>query len=150
VLSILDVLGGTASSDYAGGERLVVSYDNASSVHERVLVYARNRVDDIDPSFNIRGFQRDPTEVANEARVARIGDAVTSRPVAEQLTDFREVFGLQLGEIEGRRTPNYTSTEAFDTAEALLMVFEASRRGMRLTIPPFGDLIDFSVEWNIS
>jgi len=142
--------GGVASWNFPGGERLVISYDNASSVHERVRVYSRNGVVDIDSSFNVRGFKRDSTEVAKDPRVARVGDVDTSQPVTERLTDFHEVLGQQLDEIEGMIAPMYTSTQAFHTAEALVAAFEASRLGRRLALPIEESVIAAGVEWNIS
>jgi len=142
--------GGTASWEFPDGARLSINYDNASSVHERVRVYSRNGVVDIDSSFNIRGFRRNLIEVDQDSRVARVGDVITSSPVAEHMTNFGEVLSVQLDEIEGLRPPIYTSAAAFDTAEALVAAFESSRIGKRLTIPVEQNLIDDSAEWNIS
>jgi predicted dehydrogenase len=142
--------GGAASWKFPGGARFTINYDNASSVHERVRVYARNGVVDIDSSFNIRGFRRNSAEIENDQRVARTGDVMTDAPIAEYVTEFNEVLSLQLDEIEGRSSPLYSSSDAFGTAEALVAAFEASRLGKSLTIPVHQDIIDSSTEWNIS
>lgn len=141
--------GGTSSWEFPNGERLTINYDNTSSVHERIRVYAANGVVDIDPSFNVRAFRRDLAEVAADSRVARVGE-VLPIPVGEHLTQFNEVLSRQLDELEGLATPLYTADHAFATAEALLLAFEASKHGRRLACPATDDVIDACTEWNVS
>lgn len=148
--STLRYWGGTASWEFPAGERLTINYDNASSVHERVRVYALNGVVDIDSDFNIRGFRRNRAETLEDSRVARVGNVNSEDPVAEYMTEFNEVLSLQLDEIEGLRPVLYSAAAAFDTAEALVTAFEASRLGVRLAIPAPEAAVASAIEWNIS
>lgn len=141
---------GVASWEFPGGERLTINYDNASSVHERVRIYAATGVVDIDSSFRLRALARDREEVARDPRVARVGDVNVAEPLAEYATEFGEVLSVQLDELEGLRPTSYGTTAVLDSAAALVAAFEASRLGRRLDLPATADVVAGSAEWNIS
>ena len=141
--------GGAASWEFSNGERLTINYDNRSSVHERVRIYAANGVVEIDSSFTVRAFRRNQDEIAADKRVARTGD-VTPTSVGEHSTQFNEVLSQQLDEIENLTSPRYTAEAAFTTAEALLLAFEASKSGRRLACPATDEVINACTDWNIS
>ena len=79
----------------------------------------------------------------------RVGD-VTTDVLAEHVPDLNEVLTLQLDEIEGKRPVTYGLDQVFDSAEALVLAFEASRAGKRLQFPTTPEVLDNCVDWNIS
>ena len=141
---------GVAVWDFPGGERLSISYDNSSSVHERVRIYAPNGVVEIDSDFKVRALSRNLSEVQADPRVARVGEVNNSAPVAEYVPDFGEVLSTQLDELEGLRPTSFGTMAAIDSASALVSAFEANRLGRRLELPADRNVVLQSVEWNIS
>lgn len=141
---------GSAVWDFSADRRLTISYDNQSSVHESVVVYAPQGVIEIDSDFQVRAFARSKIDVDADSRVTRVGNVVRSRPVAEFITDFSEVLSVQLDEIEGLRPASYGLDAAIESATALLAAFESSRLKRHLYLPPDQDVVDQSLDWNIS
>jgi predicted dehydrogenase len=140
---------GTASWSFSGSRRLTISYDNSSSVHERVRLYAPHGIVEIDPELTIRLLVRNKEELSRDPRVVRVGD-VLPEPVAVFRPDMSEVLSQQLDELEGLRPPLYGAGVSLDSAEALVAAFESSRLGRRLTLPATDDLVSQSIEWSIS
>jgi len=141
---------GSATWEFSEGQRITISYDNASSVHERARFYARNGVIEIDPELTCRVFARDLAEIHADSRVIRVGDVDVSTPLETFTPILESVLSVQLDEIEGRKPQSYASSTAFDSATALVAAFEASRLGRRLTLPIEESVIAAGVEWNIS
>jgi predicted dehydrogenase len=141
---------GSAVWDFPGNRRLTISYDNQSSVHESVVVYAPQGVIEIDSDFQVRAFVRSKIEVDADSRVTRVGNVVRSRPVAEFITDFSEVLSVQLDEIEGLRPVVYSLDAAIESATALVAAFESSHLKRHLSLPPNQAVVDQSLDWNIS
>jgi len=109
-----------------------------------------NGVVQIDSSFGVSAYRRNPVEIAADSRVARVGDVLVNAPVAEYAPNFDEVLGIQLDELEGTRPAKYSGSQALDSAEALVLAFEASRVGRRLQFPATPDVLANCVDWNIS
>jgi len=141
---------GVAVWDFPSGERLCISYDNSSSVDERIRIFAPRGVIEIDSPFNLKALARNLEEVLADPRVARVGEVNSSAPVAEYVPDFGEVLSTQLDELEGLRPTSFGTAEAIDSAAALISAFEANRLGRRLELPADRDVVLQSVEWNIS
>jgi hypothetical protein len=55
-----------------------------------------------------------------------------------------------LDEIDGVRPIQYGSEQVLTSAAALVSAFESHRWGERVVLPPTADVIDRSIEWNIS
>jgi predicted dehydrogenase len=141
---------GTACWEFGGGQRLSVTYDNASSVHERVCLYSPNGVIEIASDLTVRAFQRNLDEVRADPRVIRVGQVERERPVAELVPSMDEVLSQQLDEIEGISPVRYGVAQVLTSATALVTAFESHRLGRRLNLPATREVIDQSVEWNIS
>ena len=141
---------GTACWEFGGGQRLSVTYDNASSVHERVCLYSPNGVIEIASDLTVRAFQRNLDEVRADPRVIRVGQVERERPVAEFVPSMDEVLSQQLDEIEGISPVRYGVAQVLTSATALVTAFESHRLGRRLNLPATREVIDQSVEWNIS
>lgn len=148
--SSLQYWSGCAAWEFVDGQQLSIVYDNNSSVHERTLLYAPTGVLEIDPNLRVTAFGRDNTEVSQDPRVVRVGEVVRSRPIAEFITDFSEVLSIQLDELEGLRPASYGLDAAIESATALLAAFESSRLKRHLHLPPDQDVVDQSLDWNIS
>ncbi len=142
--------GGVSAWQFGGGQQLTITYDNASSVHERACFYSPTGVLEIDPSLTVRAFQRNLDEVRADPRVIRVGQVERNRPIAEFVPNMDEVLSQQLDEIEGVSPVRYGSEQVLTSATALVMAFESHRLGLRLNFPPTRDIIEQSVEWNIS
>ena len=140
---------GTAIWEFSGVKCLTITYDNSSSVHERARFYAPTGVVDIDNDLVCRARARDPRQLRDDPRTVRVGE-VTTDVLAEHVPDLNEVLTLQLDEIEGKRPITYGLDQVFDSAEALVLAFEASRVGRRLQFPATPDVLANCVDWNIS
>ena len=145
----LDYWAGTASWKFSDSRRLAITYDNSSSVHERVRFFGKHGVIDIDNELAVRVFARNPDEVGADSRTVRVG-RVLPEPVAEFVPYSGEVLSIQLDEFEGAPHPIYGARAAFDSAEALLAAFESSRSGATVSLPVSDELVQRSQEWNIS
>jgi predicted dehydrogenase len=141
---------GVAVWEFPQGQRATITYDNASSVHERARFYASAGVVEIDTSLTVRVFQRDPNEVAADRRVIRVGEVRRDELVGEFIPDLGEVLSVQLDEIEGVRVSSYGLPEVVESANALLAAFESSRLGKRIEFPLSDDVIADSQDWAIS
>ena len=145
----LEYWAGTASWKFSDSRRLAITYDNSSSVHDRIRLFAKHGVIEIDPDFNLTMYARDHNEIQSDPRVVRVG-RVLPEPVAEFAPYSGEVLSRQLDEIEGAPNPIYGARAAFDSAEALLAAFESSRSGATVSLPVSDELVQRSQEWNIS
>jgi predicted dehydrogenase len=145
----LDYWAGTASWKFPDSRRLTITYDNSSSVHDRIRLFAKQGVIEVDTNFKLTVYARDDKEVQSDPRVVRVGE-VRPEPVAEFVPFLGEVLSRQLDEIEGARNSIYGARAAFDSAEALLAAFESSRSGATVSLPVSNELVRRSQEWNIS
>jgi predicted dehydrogenase len=145
----LDYWAGTASWKFPDSRRLTITYDNSSSVHDRIRLFAKQGVIEVDTNFKLTVYARDDKEVQSDPRVVRVGE-VRPEPVAEFVPFLGEVLSRQLDEIEGARNSIYSTRAAFDSAEALLAAFESSRSGAIVSLPVSDELVRRSQEWNIS
>lgn len=141
---------GVALWEFPQGQRATITYDNTSSVHERVRFYAPTGIVEIDNNFNVHAFQRDPGEVAADGRVVRVGEVQRDEPVGELVPDLGEVLSKQLDELEGIRASSYGLHAVVESATALLAGFESSRLGRRLDFPLSEDVVANSLHWEIS
>ena len=141
---------GVAVWEFPQGQRATITYDNASSVHERARFYAPAGVVEIDTSLTVRAFQRDPREVAADRRVIKVGEVQRDELVGEFTPDLGEVLSTQLDELEGVRVSSYGLPEVVESANALLAAFESSRLGKRIDFPLSDDVITDSQSWAIS
>ena len=142
--------GGTATWQFENDQRLTITYDNQSSVHEEIRLYAPTGVIEINSDFAVRAFQRNLDEVRADPRVVRVGQVRRDAPIAEYVPDLESVLSQQLDEIDGVRPIQYGSEQVLTSAAALVSAFESHRWGERVVLPPTADLIDRSIEWNIS
>jgi len=142
--------GGYAAWQFSGGQQLTIAYDNSSSVHEQIRLYSPIGVVEIDPEFVVRAFRRALDEVRADPRVIRVGQVERERPVAELVPSMDEVLSQQLDEIEGISPVRYGVAQVLTSATALVTAFESHRLGRRLNLPATREVIDQSVEWNIS
>jgi len=141
---------GTASWEFPGGQRVTLTFDNSSSVHEQARFYSPTGVLEIDPSLAIRAYGRDRAELAADDRVTRVGEVMRNQSIAEFIPDTNSVLSLQLDELEGLRAPSYAVDAVVDSATALVAAFESSRLERRLVLPPSSEITENSLEWNIS
>lgn len=148
--SSLEYWQGSATWSFSGERRLTISYDNSSSVEETVSIYAPTGLLEIDSDFRVLAFTRNEAEVAADPRMTRVGGVNREFPVAEFTPDFNEVLSVQLDELEGLRPATYGLDAAIESAVSLVAAFESSRLKMHLSLPPTQDVINKSVEWNIS
>ena len=146
----LEYWGGSATWQFVGGQQLTIAYDNVSSVQEQIRLFSPTGIVEIDGDFVVRVFQRNLDEVRADPRVIRVGQVERSRPIAEFVPNMDEVLSQQLDEIEGISPVRYGSEQVLTSATALVMAFESHRLGLRLSLPPTRDIIEQSVEWNIS
>ena len=146
----LEYWGGSATWGFGGGQQLTIVYDNVSSVQEQIRLFSPTGIVEIDGDFVVRAFQRNLDEVRADPRVIRVGQVERNRPIAEFVPNMDEVLSQQLDEIEGVSPVRYGSEQVLTSATALVMAFESHRLGLRLNFPPTRDIIEQSVEWNIS
>ena len=118
-------------------------------MHDRIRLFAKQGVIEVDTNFKLTVYARDDKEVQSDPRVVRVGE-VRPEPVAEFVPFLGEVLSRQLDEIEGARNSIYGARAAFDSAEALLAAFESSRSGAIVSLPVSDELVRRSQEWNIS
>nr|MBU6203125.1 Gfo/Idh/MocA family oxidoreductase [Acidobacteriota bacterium] len=141
---------GTACWEFLGGQHLAITYDNLSSVHERVCFYTPFGILEVDPELTVRAYRRTLSEIEADSRVIRVGQVERSQSVAEYVPYTGEVLSKQLDEIEGLCPPRYGAEQVLTSAAALITAFEAHRLECRLSFPPTQEIVDQSAEWSIS
>ena len=129
---------------------LSVNYSNHSSVDDVVTWFCPRGTIRVTPSLEIVMEVRDSNEVEKDPRMTRVGVTKPLSPTNAANIVQGSVLAQQLDDIESRKPTPFAEISPLSTVEALLGAFESSHRQRTLSLPVSNDVLQSSIEWEIS
>jgi hypothetical protein len=89
-------------------------------------------------------------EVAKDSRVTRVGEVMPINLPIQPIIDRGSILARQLDDLENGNPIPFEWVSPLSTVEALLGAFESSHRQTSLSLPVSNDVLQSSIEWEIS
>jgi predicted dehydrogenase len=141
---------GVGTWGYSDGRFLSVSYSNYSSVDGTATWFCPFGTIRVTPSLEILVDMRNLDEVAKDSRVTRVGEVMPINLPIQPLIDRGSILARQLDDLENGNPIPFEWVSPLSTVEALLGAFESSHRQTALSLPVSNDVLQSSIEWEIS
>jgi hypothetical protein len=136
--------------EYPEERVLSVNYSNYSSVDDLVTWFCPTGTIRVTPSLEIVMEVRDSNEVEKDPRMTRVGATKPLSPTNAANIVQGSVLAQQLDDIESCKPTLFAEISPLSTVEALLGAFESSHRQRTLSLPVSNDVLQSSIEWEIS